>query len=148
MNKEKLKESIMEVLQELDMIPSDLISDMEEVPEQSLDIRISNCLHDLGVPAHIKGYLYVRTAIAMVYNDIELLGGITTKLYPAIAKQHKSTSGSVERAIRHAIERSWHRCSLDMTNDIFKYTVKYEKSKPCNSEYIAMIADKLRLGLI
>ena len=146
MNKEKLKEAIVEVLQELDMIPSEL--DIEEVPEESLEIRITNTLHEIGVPAHIKGYLYVRTAIAMVYNDIELLGGITTNLYPAVAKQHKTTSSRAERAIRHAIEVAWNRGNIEAIRKIFSYTICYNKTKPTNSEFIAMLADKLRLNEI
>ena len=152
MNKEKLKESIMEVLQELDMIPSNLVSDMEEetqeVPEKSLEVRVSNVLHELGVPSHIRGYRYLRTAIIMVVEDVDLLNNITKGLYTSIAKVEDTTGSRVERAMRHAIETSWHRANYELTNKIFKYTIKYEKSKPCNSEYIAIIADNLRLGLI
>ncbi len=116
--------------------------DNEEI---SLDSEITKILHEIGVPAHIKGYLYLRESITMVYNDIELLGAITKSLYPEIAKKFKTTSSRVERAIRHAIEVSWNRGNIDAISAIFSYTISYTKSKPTNSEFIAMIADKLRL---
>ena len=102
-------------------------------------------LHEIGVPAHIKGYLYLRESITMVYNDIEILGSITKILYPVVAKKYKTTSSRVERAIRHAIEVAWNRGNVDAISSIFSYTISYNKSKPTNSEFIAMLADKLRL---
>ena len=96
-------------------------------------------------PAHIKGYLYLRESINMVYNDIELLGSITKVLYPDVAKKYKTTASRVERAIRHAIEVAWNRGNIEAISNIFGYTVSVSKSKPTNSEFIAMIADKLRL---
>ncbi len=99
----------------------------------------------MGVPAHIKGYLYLRESINMVYNDIELLGSITKVLYPDVAKKYKTTASRVERAIRHAIEVAWNRGNIEAISNIFGYTVSVSKSKPTNSEFIAMIADKLRL---
>lgn len=113
--------------------------------KQSLDTEITTLLHEIGVPAHIKGYLYLRESITMVYNDIEILGSITKILYPVVAKKYKTTSSRVERAIRHAIEVAWNRGNVDAISQIFSYTINYNKSKPTNSEFIAMLADKLRL---
>lgn len=113
--------------------------------KQSLDTEITSLLHEIGVPAHIKGYLYLRESITMVYNDIEILGSITKILYPVVAKKFKTTSSRVERAIRHAIEVAWNRGNVDAISQIFSYTINYNKSKPTNSEFIAMLADKLRL---
>jgi two-component system response regulator (stage 0 sporulation protein A) len=114
--------------------------------EIDLDIEITEILHEIGVPAHIKGYLYLREAISMVYNNIEILGSITKVLYPVVAKKFKTTSSRVERAIRHSIEVAWNRGNVDTISQIFSYTISYNKSKPTNSEFIAMIADKLRLA--
>ncbi len=110
-----------------------------------LGIEITDILHEIGVPAHIKGYMYLRESITMVYNNIEILGSITKNLYPVVAKKYKTTSSRVERAIRHAIEVAWNRGNVDMISQIFSYTISYNKSKPTNSEFIAMLADKLRL---
>ena len=112
---------------------------------KDLESEITNILHEMGVPAHIKGYLYLRESINMVYNDIELLGSITKVLYPDVAKKYKTTASRVERAIRHAIEVAWNRGNIEAISNIFGYTVSVSKSKPTNSEFIAMIADKLRL---
>lgn len=117
-------------------------------PEQkpkNLDASITNIIHEIGVPAHIKGYLYLREAISMVYNDIELLGSITKVLYPDIAKKYNTTASRVERAIRHAIEVAWSRGNIESISSLFGYTVSMSKAKPTNSEFIAMVADKLRL---
>ncbi|SET60534.1 two-component system, response regulator, stage 0 sporulation protein A [Salinibacillus kushneri] len=110
-----------------------------------LDASITNIIHEIGVPAHIKGYMYLRTAISMVYHDIELLGSITKVLYPDIAKQFNTTASRVERAIRHAIEVAWNRGNVDSISKLFGYTVNMSKAKPTNSEFIAMVADRLRL---
>ncbi|GAA0482024.1 sporulation transcription factor Spo0A [Salinibacillus aidingensis] len=110
-----------------------------------LDSSITNIIHEIGVPAHIKGYMYLRTAISMVYHDIELLGSITKVLYPDIAKQFNTTASRVERAIRHAIEVAWNRGNVDSISKLFGYTVNMSKAKPTNSEFIAMVADRLRL---
>jgi len=110
-----------------------------------LDTEITSLLHEIGVPAHIRGYLYLRDSIKMVYNSIEILGSITKKLYPDIARKYSTTSSRVERAIRHAIEVAWLRGNVDSISEIFSYTISYHKSKPTNSEFIAMIADRLRL---
>lgn len=110
-----------------------------------LDSEITNILHEVGVPAHIKGYLYLREAILMVYDNVEVLGSVTKVLYPEIAINFHTTSSRVERAIRHAIEIAWVRGNVDAISDIFSYTISYNKSKPTNSEFIAMIADRLRV---
>lgn len=112
---------------------------------KNLDASITSIIHEIGVPAHIKGYLYLREAISMVYNDIELLGSITKVLYPDIAKKFNTTASRVERAIRHAIEVAWSRGNIDSISNLFGYTVSMSKAKPTNSEFIAMVADKLRL---
>ena len=112
---------------------------------KNLDANITSIIHEIGVPAHIKGYLYLREAISMVYNDIELLGSITKVLYPDIAKKYNTTASRVERAIRHAIEVAWSRGNIDSISSLFGYTVSMSKAKPTNSEFIAMVADKLRL---
>lgn len=113
--------------------------------DPDLESEITELLHEVGVPAHIKGYLYLREAIAMVYKNVEILGGITKVLYPEIAHQYCTTASRVERAIRHAIEIAWVRGNVDAISDIFSYTISYNKSKPTNSEFIAMISDKLRI---
>lgn len=111
----------------------------------NLDASITSIIHEIGVPAHIKGYMYLREAITMVYNDIELLGSITKVLYPDIAKKFNTTASRVERAIRHAIEVAWSRGNIDSISSLFGYTVSHSKAKPTNSEFIAMVADKLRI---
>ncbi|MGM9926197.1 MAG: sporulation transcription factor Spo0A [Bacillus sp. (in: firmicutes)] len=120
-------------------------SSYEPNKPKNLDASITSIIHEIGVPAHIKGYLYLREAISMVYNDIELLGSITKVLYPDIAKKYKTTASRVERAIRHAIEVAWSRGNIDSISSLFGYTVSMSKAKPTNSEFIAMVADKLRL---
>jgi two-component system, response regulator, stage 0 sporulation protein A len=112
---------------------------------KNLDANITSIIHEIGVPAHIKGYQYLREAITMVYNNIEILGAITKTLYPAIAEKYKTTPSRVERAIRHAIEVAWTRGNIDSISFIFGYTINISKSKPTNSEFIAMVADKLRI---
>ncbi|MBN6205275.1 sporulation transcription factor Spo0A [Ralstonia pickettii] len=113
--------------------------------KQNLEASITNIIHEIGVPAHIKGYMYLREAITMVYNDIELLGSITKILYPEIAKKFNTTASRVERAIRHAIEVAWSRGNIDSISALFGYTINLSKAKPTNSEFIAMVADRLRL---
>lgn len=112
---------------------------------KNLDANITSIIHEIGVPAHIKGYQYLREAITMVYNNIEILGAITKTLYPAIAEKFKTTPSRVERAIRHAIEVAWTRGNIDSISHLFGYTINISKSKPTNSEFIAMVADKLRI---
>jgi len=115
--------------------------------EENLEALVTNIIHEVGVPAHIKGYQYLREAIMMVVNDIDVINQITKQLYPDIANKYKTTPSRVERAIRHAIEVAWGRGQTDTVENIFGYTVSAAKGKPTNSEFIAMIADKLRLEL-
>ena len=103
-------------------------------------------IHQIGVPAHIKGYQYLRTAILMAISDKDVINAVTKILYPTVAKQYQTTSSRVERAIRHAIEVAWDRGDVDTLNSFFGYTVQTDKGKPTNSEVIAMIADNLRLS--
>lgn len=110
-----------------------------------LETEITSIIHEIGVPAHIKGYMYLREAITMVVNDMELLSAVTKELYPSIAKKYNTTASRVERAIRHAIEVAWGRGQIEAINKLFGYTVHNDKGKPTNSEFIAIIADKLRL---
>ena len=115
--------------------------------EENLEALVTNIIHEVGVPAHIKGYQYLREAIIMVVNDIEVINQITKSLYPKIATKFNTTPSRVERAIRHAIEVAWGRGEQKTVENIFGYTVSASKGKPTNSEFIAMIADKLRLEL-
>ena len=115
--------------------------------EENLEALVTNVIHEVGVPAHIKGYQYLREAIMMVVNDIDVINQITKQLYPEIANKYKTTPSRVERAIRHAIEVAWGRGQMETVENIFGYTVSAAKGKPTNSEFIAMIADKLRLEL-
>jgi len=113
--------------------------------EHDLESDVTNIIHEIGVPAHIKGYQYLRDAIMMSVNDGEMLSSITKILYPSIAKRHKTTSSRVERAIRHAIEVAWSRGKMDTIDELFGYTINNGKGKPTNSEFVALIADKIRL---
>ncbi|KGR74650.1 sporulation transcription factor Spo0A [Ureibacillus sinduriensis] len=119
-----------------------------KVNQRQLDTTITAIIKEIGVPAHIKGYSYLREAIQMVYYDIELLGSVTKILYPEIAKKFGTTPSRVERAIRHAIEVAWNRGNYESISQMFGYTVHHLKSKPTNSEFIAMIADKIRIELV
>lgn len=112
---------------------------------QDLEITVTDVIHQLGVPAHIKGYHYLRTAILASIENPELMDSVTKLLYPTVAKKFNTTSSRVERAIRHAIEIAWDRGDLDILNSFFGYTVNTSKGKPTNSEFIALITDKLRL---
>ena len=114
-------------------------------PERNLETDVTNIIHEIGVPAHIKGYQYLRDAIILSVNDMEMLNSITKILYPTIAKRHQTTPSRVERAIRHAIEVALSRGKMDTIDELFGYTVSTGKGKPTNSEFIALIADKIRL---
>lgn len=116
-------------------------------PSRILESEVTNIIHEIGVPAHIKGYQYLRDAIIMVINDIEVLNSITKSLYPSIAEKYDTTSSRVERAIRHAIEVAWSRGKMETLDNLFGYTISHGKGKPTNSEFVALIADKLRLEL-
>ena len=113
--------------------------------ELALEIKVTEVIHQIGVPAHIKGYQYLRDAIMMAVHDMEAVGSITKILYPSIAKQYHTTSSRVERAIRHAIEVAWSRGRMETLDALFGYTINTGKGKPTNSEFIALIADKIRL---
>lgn len=113
--------------------------------EYRLEIVVTNIIHEIGVPAHIKGYQYLRDSIIMAVNNMDILNSITKQLYPTIAKMHGTTSSRVERAIRHAIEVAWNRGKMDTINELFGYGIQAGKGKPTNSEFIALIADKIRL---
>lgn len=111
----------------------------------SLEMVVTDIIHEIGVPAHIKGYQYLRDSILMAVHDMDILNSITKQLYPAIAVQNHTTASRVERAIRHAIEVAWSRGKMDTIDALFGYTVNAGKGKPTNSEFIALIADKIRL---
>ena len=117
------------------------------IDDKNLQVNVTHILHELGVPSHIKGYHYLREGIKLIYNNPELIGGITKELYPSIAKKFASTDTRVERSIRHAIEVSWNRGNWDLMQDLFGYSVDIDKAKPTNSEFIVTIADKLRMDL-
>ena len=112
---------------------------------ENLENRVTNMLHEIGIPAHIKGYHYLRDAIIMAVEDMDVLNAITKILYPTVAKKYQTTSSRVERAIRHAIEVAWSRGKLDTLDELFGYTVSTGKGKPTNSEFIALIADTIQL---
>ena len=111
----------------------------------NLQISITKMLHELGMPSHIKGYQYIREGITMIYNDTNIIGGITKELYPELASKFDTTVSRVERAIRHAIEVSWNRGNWDYMEELFGHSVDIDKAKPTNSEFIVTVADKLRL---
>ncbi|MDD3252628.1 MAG: sporulation transcription factor Spo0A [Lachnospiraceae bacterium] len=119
--------------------------DKEDYIRENLEDDVTKLLHEIGIPAHIKGYQYLRDAIAISVSEEEMLVSVTKVLYPTIAKRHNTTPSRVERAIRHAIEVAWSRGRLETIHDLFGYTVNTGKGKPTNSEFIALIADKIRL---
>ncbi len=116
-----------------------------EYKPQNLETDVTNIIHEIGVPAHIKGYQYLRDAIIMSVENREVINSITKVLYPTIAKMNQTTPSRVERAIRHAIEVAWSRGKMDTINELFGYTISTGKGKPTNSEFIALISDKMRL---
>ena len=116
--------------------------------QNNIEIAITKMLHELGMPSHIKGYQYIREAICMVYNNPEMIGGITKELYPELSIKFNTTVSRVERAIRHAIEVSWNRGNWEFMEDVFGHSVDIDKAKPTNSEFIVTVADKLRLEYI
>ena len=113
--------------------------------EEDMETQVTRIIHQIGVPAHIKGYQYLRTAILMTIQDSDIINSVTKVLYPSVAKQYQTTTSRVERAIRHAIEVAWDRGDLDTLNGYFGYTIQNSRGKPTNSEFIAMIADNMRL---
>jgi two-component system response regulator (stage 0 sporulation protein A) len=116
------------------------------LPSNDIETQVTKVIHQIGVPAHIKGYQYLRTAIMMAIDDNEIINSVTKILYPSVAKKYSTTSSRVERAIRHAIEVAWDRGDIDTLNSYFGYTIQNNRGKPTNSEFIAMIADNLRLS--
>ena len=123
----------------------DAAAQSPEQEEANLETRVTDMIHEIGIPAHIKGYHYLRDAIMMAVEDMDVLNAVTKVLYPTVAKHHQTTASRVERAIRHAIEVAWSRGKLDTLDELFGYTVSNGKGKPTNSEFIALIADTLRL---
>ncbi len=115
--------------------------------DADIEVIISDIMRQIGVPAHIKGYQYLRTSIKLSIEDSEMLGSVTKILYPTVAKMYNTTASRVERAIRHAIEVAWDRGDVDVLSSYFGYTIQSQRGKPTNSEFIAMIADKLKLSL-
>lgn len=114
--------------------------------EVNVQTKVTQIMRDVGIPAHIKGYQYIRDAIIMAINDTEIISAVTKRLYPELAKNHNTTPSRVERAIRHAIEVAWNRGKVETINRLFGYTINTRKGKPTNSEFIAMVADTLRLS--
>ncbi len=114
---------------------------------RNLDVEVTNLIHQMGVPAHVRGYQYLRDAIIFVIKEMTLLGAVTKELYPMIAEKYNTTPSRVERAIRHAIELAWDRGNVELMNKVFGYTIDVERGKPTNSEFIAMVADRLRVGV-
>lgn len=117
-----------------------------ESMSRNLEVEVTRMIHQMGVPAHVKGYQYLRDAIVSVVQDVSLLGAVTKELYPMIAQKYTTTASRVERAIRHAIELAWDRGNIDFMNRFFGYTINVDRGKPTNSEFIAMVADKLRMA--
>lgn len=115
--------------------------------DSQLELMVTEIIHQIGVPAHIKGYHYLRESIILSVKNNEIINSVTKLLYPTVAKKYKTTSSRVERAIRHAIEVAWDRGDIDVLNSYFGYTIQNDRGKPTNSEFIAMISDKLRLQL-
>jgi two-component system response regulator (stage 0 sporulation protein A) len=115
------------------------------IVQDDVETQVTKIIHQIGVPAHIKGYQYLRTAILMTISDSEIINSVTKILYPSVAKKYGTTTSRVERAIRHAIEVAWDRGDVDVLNSYFGYTIQSNRGKPTNSEFIAMIADNLRL---
>lgn len=127
------------------VLESAVAGPQKEKPEHDLEQDVTDMIHEIGVPAHIKGYQYLREAIMMAVEDIDMLNSITKILYPTIAKKFQTTPSRVERAIRHAIEVAWSRGRMETLDALFGYTVNTGKGKPTNSEFIALIADRIRL---
>ncbi len=117
-----------------------------ESKDSKIELAISRLLHDLGIPSHIRGYQYIRESVYMMYQNPDMVGGITKCIYPEVASKYDTTASRVERAIRHAIEVSWTRGDYDVMEELFGHSVDYDRSKPTNSEFIATLADNLRLN--
>lgn len=126
-------------------MPLDEIVIKQSSYQKDMNLLVTQIIHEIGVPAHIKGYLYLRTAILMAVENMDVLNAVTQQLYPDIAKEYDTTDTRVERAIRHAIEVAWERGNIDTIHELFGYTIQADKGKPTNSEFIALVADKIRL---
>ena len=124
-------------------VPAAAMQAVESGPD--IESQVTQIIHQIGVPAHIKGYQYLRTAILLTIKDSDIINSVTKVLYPSVAKKYQTTTSRVERAIRHAIEVAWDRGDVDTLNSYFGYTIQNNRGKPTNSEFIAMIADNLRL---
>lgn len=158
-----MNEKIVKMLEELDSkgytlpdviemirsLPSDITAKPVEPTTaksvEDIEVRVTNLLRMLGVPAHIKGYQYLRRAIVLAYETPEILKSITKELYPKIAKEFQTTSSAVDRSIRYAIECAWNRCDLDVIQEVVGNTVSLNKAKPTNSKLIALLADRLHM---
>lgn len=141
-NAESVAHHIENLLPTSSFVPS---TSGEDYATADLESQVTKIIHQIGVPAHIKGYQYLRTAILLTVNDGEIINSVTKILYPTVAKKYQTTTSRVERAIRHAIEVAWDRGDVDVLNSYFGYTIQNNRGKPTNSEFIAMIADNLRL---
>lgn len=133
--------------EDLESIATSIFNTKSSSIDGDLEGKITKMLHSLGVPSHIKGYNYIRESIKLIYKNPYIANGITKELYPSVAKTYNTTSSRVERAIRHAIEVSWNRGDYDYMEDLFGHSVDYDRAKPTNSEFIATVADRLRLDL-
>ena len=142
---ERICDTIREFTKEPLPMHQDIVNGIAKSDNQDLETIVTDFIHELGVPAHIKGYQYIRSAIMMVVDNMDLLNFITKQLYPDIAKAYNTTASRVERAIRHSIEVAWSRGKPETMNEIFGYTIHTGKGKPTNSEFIAMVADRIRL---
>ena len=140
---EEIVTSRMEIPRDTLGVSADSTSAEDKTPD--IETQVTKIIHQIGVPAHIKGYQYLRTAILMTVRDSDIINSVTKVLYPSVAKKYATTTSRVERAIRHAIEVAWDRGDVDTLNSYFGYTVQNNRGKPTNSEFIAMIADNLRL---
>jgi two-component system response regulator (stage 0 sporulation protein A) len=146
-NGKLLEKCILELPEKMDssnLLVEDMIVSKTK-NQKDLNVLVTQMIHEIGVPAHIKGYLYLRTAILMAVENMDVLNAVTKQLYPDIASEYDTTDTRVERAIRHAIEVAWERGNIDMIHELFGYTIQADKGKPTNSEFIALVADKIRL---
>lgn len=135
------------IAQRIDQITGWKAREKDNDKNKDVEVIVSEIMHQIGVPAHIKGYVYLREAIVVTVKNSEMMGSVTKLLYPYVAKKFKTTSSRVERAIRHAIEVAWDRGDVDVLSSYFGYTIQSSRGKPTNSEFIAMISDKLRLQM-
>ena len=145
-----LSQRILSLTQDMPSVPSQFPSSASSITtmvgnKRDLTVEVTTMMHQIGVPAHVKGYQYIRDAILMVVEDVSLLGAVTKELYPSIAKKYNTASSRVERGIRHAIELAWARGQTDTLKRIFGYSMNIERQKPTNSEFIALLADNLKV---